>query len=56
MRILVAEDDASLAKFLRKGLETENYAVDCAGDGEEAQHLAASYDFDLVLLDVNLPR
>lgn len=56
MRILVAEDDASLAKFLRKGLETENYAVDCAADGEEAQHLATNYDFDLVLLDVNLPR
>src|SRR6185312_8831955 len=56
MRILVAEDDASLAKFLRKGLENENYAVDCAGDGEEAQLMAESYDFDLLLLDVNLPR
>ncbi|HUX65985.1 MAG TPA: response regulator transcription factor [Terriglobales bacterium] len=56
MRILVAEDDASLAKFLRKGLETENYAVDCAGDGEEAQLLAERYDFDLMVLDVNLPR
>ncbi|HVA63534.1 MAG TPA: response regulator transcription factor [Terriglobales bacterium] len=56
MRILVAEDDASLAKFLRKGLETENYAVDCAADGEEAQLLAERYDFDLLVLDVNLPR
>ncbi|HWG38302.1 MAG TPA: response regulator transcription factor [Terriglobales bacterium] len=56
MRLLVAEDDVSLAKFLRKGLETENYAVDWAGDGEEAEHLAEQYDFDLVLLDVNLPR
>lgn len=56
MRILVAEDDASLAKFLRKGLETENYAVDCAADGEEAQMLAERYDFDLLVLDVNLPR
>lgn len=55
MRILVAEDDASLAKFLRKGLETENYAVDVVGDGEEAQALAERYDFDLLLLDVNLP-
>ncbi|MGH9482934.1 MAG: response regulator transcription factor [Terriglobales bacterium] len=56
MRILVAEDDASLAKFLRKGLETENYAVECAADGEEAQLLAERYEFDLVVLDVNLPR
>ncbi|HET9784699.1 MAG TPA: response regulator transcription factor [Terriglobales bacterium] len=55
MRILVAEDDVSLAKFLRKGLETENYAVDVVGDGEEAQSLAERYDFDLLLLDVNLP-
>jgi DNA-binding response OmpR family regulator len=55
MRILVAEDDASLAKFLRKGLETENYAVDVVGDGEEAQALAERYDFDLLVLDVNLP-
>lgn len=56
MKILVAEDDASLAQFLRKGLEKENYAVDCAADGEEAQYMAEQYDFDLVLLDVNLPR
>lgn len=56
MRILVAEDDNALAQFLRKGLETENYAIDCASDGEEAQHLAEQYDFDLMLLDVNLPR
>jgi len=55
MRILVAEDDASLAKFLRKGLETENYAVDVVGDGEEAQALGERYDFDLLVLDVNLP-
>lgn len=53
---MVAEDDVSLAKFLRKGLETEGYAVDCAMDGEEAEHMAIEYDFDLLLLDVNLPR
>jgi DNA-binding response OmpR family regulator len=56
MRILVAEDDAALAQFLRKGLEAESYAVDCAADGEEAGELAEGCDFDLVLLDVNLPR
>ena len=56
MRILVAEDDVSLAKFLRKGLETENYAVDCATDGEEAESLAEEHDYDLLVLDINLPR
>lgn len=56
MRILVAEDDPALAQFLRKGLEAESYAVDCAADGEEAGQLAEGCDFDLVLLDVNLPR
>ncbi|HEY7839527.1 MAG TPA: response regulator transcription factor [Terriglobales bacterium] len=56
MRILVAEDDAALAQFLRKGLEAESYAVDCAADGEEAGQLAEECDFDLILLDVNLPR
>ncbi|MGH9466653.1 MAG: response regulator transcription factor [Terriglobales bacterium] len=55
MRILVAEDDSSLSKFLRKGLETEHYAVDCVSDGTEAEALAESVDFDLVLLDVSLP-
>ncbi|MGH9488548.1 MAG: response regulator [Terriglobales bacterium] len=55
MRILVAEDDASLAKFLRKGLETEQYAVDWTGDGEEAQAMADRLDLDLLLLDVSLP-
>ncbi|MGH9413710.1 MAG: response regulator transcription factor [Terriglobales bacterium] len=55
MRILVAEDDGSLAKFLKKGLETQGYAVDCSGDGEEAEALAERYDFDLVLLDISLP-
>ncbi len=55
MRILVAEDDVSLAKFLRKGLETQGYAVEWTGDGEEAEALAERYDFDAVLLDVSLP-
>lgn len=55
MRILVAEDDASLASFLRKGLEAENYAVDVAGDGHGAAQLAREQDYDLLILDLNLP-
>lgn len=56
MRVLVAEDDSALADFLRKGLEAERYAVDVAKDGEEAQYMAENYDYDLVILDLNLPR
>jgi len=56
MRILVAEDDQPVAKFLRKSLEAEQYAVDVAGDGEEAKYMAENYDYDVVILDVNLPK
>jgi len=56
MRILIAEDDASLAGFVRKGLEAEDYAVDVSVDGEQARSLALEFDYDLVVLDLNLPR
>ena len=56
MRILVAEDDLPVAGFLRKSLEAEQYAVDTAADGAEAKYMAESYDYDLVILDVNLPK
>ena len=56
MRILIAEDDGPLAGFLRKGLEAEHYAVDVAGDGITASELATAYDYDLLVLDLNLPK
>jgi two-component system, OmpR family, copper resistance phosphate regulon response regulator CusR len=56
MRILVVEDDAPLASFLSKGLEAEHYAVDVAPDGEEARWLASECEYDLMLLDLNLPK
>src|SRR5713101_7256364 len=56
MRILVAEDDTALASFVRKGLESEHYAVDVSADGEQARAMAGELDFDLVVLDLNLPR
>jgi two-component system, OmpR family, copper resistance phosphate regulon response regulator CusR len=55
MRILVAEDDAPLADFLRQRLVQEQFAVQLASDGIEAQRLAADQAFDLVILDLNLP-
>lgn len=56
MRILVVEDDAPLASFLKKGLEAEHYAVDVAPDGVEARWMACEADYDLTVLDLNLPR
>src|SRR3974390_2050267 len=56
MRILVVEDDAPLASFLSKGLEAEHYAVDVAPDGEEARWLTSECEYDLMLLDLNLPK
>ncbi|MBZ5597361.1 MAG: response regulator transcription factor [Acidobacteriia bacterium] len=56
MRILIAEDDAALASFVRKGLEAEHYAVDVSADGEQARAMAEEFDYDLVVLDLTLPR
>jgi two-component system, OmpR family, copper resistance phosphate regulon response regulator CusR len=56
MRILIAEDDEALAKFVRQGLEAENYAVDVLADGEQARTAAADLDYDVVILDLNLPK
>lgn len=55
MRILIVEDDAALASFLRKGLEAEHHAVDIANDGEQGRTMALEFDYDLVVLDLNLP-
>jgi DNA-binding response OmpR family regulator len=55
MRILVAEDDAPLADFLRQRLVQEQFAVQLASNGNDAQRLAVDQSFDLVLLDLNLP-
>lgn len=56
MRILLVEDDAPLASFVRKGLEAEHYAVDVAEDGELARQMAAESNYDLMILDLNLPK
>jgi DNA-binding response OmpR family regulator len=55
MRILVAEEDAPLADFLRQRLVQEQFVVQLASDGIEAQRLATDQAFDLVILDLNLP-
>jgi heavy metal response regulator len=55
MRILVVEDEAAIAAFLRQGLTEAGYAVDLASDGAEALHWVAIAEYDLILLDVLLP-
>ena len=54
MRILVAEDDVPLAEFLQQRLGQEQFAVQIAQTGGEAQRLAVEQPFDMVLLDLNL--
>src|SRR5258708_23029559 len=56
MRILVIEDDPKIARILVKGLEADHFAVDLSKDGEEGLHLATEIDYDLVVLDWNLPK
>jgi DNA-binding response OmpR family regulator len=56
MRILLVEDDADLAQFIRKGLKEEHYVVDVATDGEEGLVLALDNPYDLLILDIMLPK
>jgi len=55
MRILVADDDAKAAGLLVQGLKAEGYAVDLAGDGDEAIWLAEINPYDTLVLDVMMP-
>ena len=56
MNILLVEDDPRLAALIRRGLEEEHWAVTVAPDGEQGQQLALTQPFDLLILDVLLPR
>jgi two-component system OmpR family response regulator len=56
MRLLIIEDDAPLASGLRRMLEAEGHAVDVTARGEDAVLAAAHERFDLVILDIGLPR
>jgi DNA-binding response OmpR family regulator len=56
MRILVIEDDKKVAGFLKKGLKEESHTVDVCIDGEEGCEYAESEDYDIIILDVMLPK
>lgn len=56
MRFLVVEDEKKVANFIKKGLEEEHYAVDIANDGEEGLYMAEVNDYDLIVLDLMIPK
>lgn len=56
MKILLVEDQAKIAKYIKRGLEAKAYVVDLALDGEKGCDLACSEDYDLIILDRMLPK
>jgi len=56
MRILAIEDERRLCNIIKRGLLEEGYAVDTAYDGEDGEYLAESTPFDLIILDIMLPK
>jgi len=56
MNLLIVEDEVRMAELLRKGLIEEGHLVTCAADGAEGFTLAKSYEFDIIILDIMMPR
>ncbi len=56
MRVLLVEDDRRLSNVVKKGLNEEGFAVDIAYDGQEGLYLAESENYDLIILDIMLPK
>jgi heavy metal response regulator len=56
MRVLVIEDEKKVASFIRRGLREEGYAVDITYDGEEGLFLALTNEYDIIILDLMLPK
>ena len=55
-RVLVVDDEKLIVKGIRFSLEQDNMEVDCAYDGEEALEMAHNKEYDIILLDVMLPK
>jgi two-component system copper resistance phosphate regulon response regulator CusR len=55
MKILIIEDDEKIINFLKKGLEEECYVVDYSTNGDEGLYLASVNEYDLILLDIQIP-
>ncbi len=55
MKVLVIEDDPTVGQFVKRGLEEQRWGVDLAVDGESGERLAATQEYDIVILDMRLP-
>ena len=56
MRVLIVEDDQRIASLVARGLRESSYAVDVSSDGEDGLYRAQTNDYDVIILDVNLPK
>jgi DNA-binding response OmpR family regulator len=56
MRLLIVEDEERMASLLRQGLTEEGHSATCASDGAQGLALAKSYEFDVIILDIMMPR
>jgi len=56
MKLLIVEDEARMAGLLHKGLTEEGHMATCAADGAEGLALAKTYEFDVIILDVMMPK
>ncbi len=56
MKVLMVEDDTEIASFVKRGLEADGFRVDVAVDGVQGLFMATEYSYDLIVLDLMLPR
>ena len=56
MNILVVEDEKKVGAFIKKGLEEDRYSVELAYDGDKGEELASQGSFDLIILDILMPK
>jgi two-component system OmpR family response regulator len=56
MRVLIVEDDLTIANFLVKGFKEGGFAVDHAADGETGAHMASTVPYDVAIVDLMLPK
>lgn len=56
MRLLLVEDNQKLSSYMKKGLENNSYSVDCAFDGEDGEKQIIYGEYDLIILDILLPK
>jgi heavy metal response regulator len=56
MRVLLVEDEPKIAAFIKRGLEENAYLVDVVYDGQEGYDWACTYEYDMIILDIMLPK